>query len=148
MEYAPHESRYNTRGCFIVIAMIFIGILACGSMFYVAVDISCVSEADLWLADYPNSRLIEERYTFMRPFGIGRTSRFLYSPDPQNAIRSWYMARDKRLIEAGNTKNRGYARTAYLLDKAPDGKGTLIALISTCAQGLSIGMETEKVSGS
>ncbi len=147
MEYAPHESRYTTRGCFIVMIMIFVGIFACGSMFYVAVDTSCASEADLWLVDYPNSRLIEVRYTFMRPFGIGNTTRLLYSPDPESAIRAWYMARDKRLIEAGNVKNRGYARMTYLLDEAPDGKGTVIALVSNCAQGLSIGMETERVSG-
>ncbi|PJF29706.1 MAG: hypothetical protein CUN52_07030 [Phototrophicales bacterium] len=146
MEYAPHDTRYSTRGCFIVIIMIFISIFACGTIFYVAVDTSCVNEADLWLVDYPNSRLIQETYSFMRPFGIGKTNRILYSEDPINAVRSWYMARDKRLIEAGNVKNRGYGRNTYLLDTAPDKKGTMIMLISNCAQGLSVGLETEKVS--
>ncbi len=126
--------------------MIFVGIFACGGVFYVAVDTSCVSDADLWMVDYPNSRLEQETYTFLRPFGIGQTTRLLSSPDPINAVRAWYMARDKRLIEAGNVKNRGYARMTYLLNTTPDETGTIIALVSNCAQGLSIGMETEKAS--
>ncbi|HRF95312.1 MAG TPA: hypothetical protein PLZ51_08955 [Aggregatilineales bacterium] len=146
MEYAPHESTYTTRGCLIVLVMIFIGIFACGGIFYVAVDTSCIGDADLWLIDYPNSRLEQETYSFLRAFGIGRTQRVLYSPDPINAVRGWYMARDKRLIEEGNVKNRGYARVTYLLDVAPDNKGTTIALVSTCANELSIGMEEPKTS--
>jgi len=146
MEYAPHESRYTTRGCFLGMLMIILGIIGCGSIFFVAVDSSCVSDADLWLVDYPNSRLEYETYTFLRPFGIGRTQRVLFSPDPINAVRAWYMDRDRRLIEANNIKNRNYARLAYLLDTAPDGEGTIIALVSTCANELSIGMDSEKVS--
>lgn len=147
MEYAPHDSRYTTRGCLLGILMIVLGIIGCGSIFYVAVDTSCVSDADLWLVDYPNSRLQEETFSFFRPFGIGQTTRVLYSPDPINAVRDWYMDRDRRLIEAGNVKNRNYARMAYLLDNAPGDDGTVIALVSNCAQGLSIGMESERTSG-
>ncbi len=146
MEYVQHESTYTTRGCFIVMIMIFVGIFACGAVFYVAVDTSCVGDADLWMRDYPNSSLQAETYTFLRPFGIGQTTRVLISPDPINAVRAWYMARDKRLIEAGNVKNRGYARMTYLLNNAPDDDGTIIALVSNCAQGLSIGMEDQKTS--
>lgn len=146
MEYAPHESSYTRRGCFIVILMIIVGIFACGGIFYVAVDVSCVADANLWLRDYPNSRLERQTYTFVRPFGIGNTTRILYSPDPVSAVRSWYMARDKRLIEAGEVKNRGYARVTYLLNDAPNSDGTVIALVSNCANGLSVGMESLKVS--
>lgn len=144
MEYPEHESRYTARGCLLVLVMIIISISACGGVFYVAVDASCVSDAELWLADYPYSVVQQETFTFFRPFGIGQTTRLLYSPDPINAVRAWYMARDTRLIGEGNIKNRGYARVTYLLRESSVGSGTDIILRSSCAQGLSVGMEESR----
>ena len=128
-----NDGRLNTPGgCLRFLALITIGFIALVAFMYFGVGTSCRSHADIWLEDYPNSELVSETYTFLRPFGIGETLRVLYSPDSPNVVRNWYMERDRERDDEGLVRNDGQARVNRYI-RAGDNEGTDIGLESECA---------------
>ncbi len=141
MEYPAHESRYSNRGCAVAMVLSVIGIFVCAVAIYIAADVSCVRDANTWLVDYPGAELVSEDYTFLRPFGIGVTTRILYTTDPQTQVGMWYRNRDQALnIEQGLSRNTGIAQMRWTAAPAQDRDGTYIRLYSECAPTFVFGV--------
>ena len=129
-----YDERTNTpKGCLRFLVLITIGFIVIVSIFYFGVDSSCRSDARIWLEDYPDSEFVEETYTFFRPFGIGETLRALYSPDPPNTVRNWYLQRDIEHGEEGHVRHSGQLRVNRYI-RAGDNEGTDIILEGECAR--------------
>lgn len=141
MEYPAHESRYSNKGCAVAMVLSVIGIFVCAVAIYIAADVSCVRDANTWLVDYPGAELVSEEYTFLRPFGIGVTTRILYTPDPQTQVGMWYRSRDREInVEQGLSRNIGVAQMRWTASPATDRDGTIIRLYSECAPTFVFGV--------
>src|SRR5687767_9731830 len=105
-----------------LIAGCFGGIIA-------AADQVCVSNAKTWIPRYPGSKVIEEEYGFVRPFGMGTTSQVLYSEDDENTIRQWYGA--TRRAAGRDGAKRGFNAVSWRVEPADSG-GSYIYLNSKC----------------
>jgi hypothetical protein len=135
MEYAAHESRYSNKGCMIAMFFMLVGIVVCSASIYVAADVSCTNDARTWLEDYPESELITEDYTFFRAFGLGETTRVLYTADHANDVRNWYLTQDRARDAEGLRRNIGIARMNWQVTGADDrDEGSYILLYSECAK--------------
>lgn len=129
-------SATSARGCLVSWLAIAFGVFLCSGTIYVASDVSCASNAHLWLVDYPGSQLVSQEHSFIRPWGIGETTRVLLSPDPPRDVRMWYNRRDSDLARQGNEKRGGLGTLSWRVSESQEG-GSLIVLHSNCANVLA-----------
>lgn len=135
-DYRQREYRpYTAKGCFFIMIAIVFGIFGLGTAWYVVVDVSCVTQANRWLPDYPGAEFISEDYTFVRAWGIGETTRVLYTEDDSGTVRAWYSDRYRELDDEGYTRTDATARMRYVVRTADEG-GSVITLLSNCSSGL------------
>lgn len=81
----PH---YGCRQMLLAMVGILVGLVLCVSVVVVAVDVSCVSQAETWIPRYPNATKVDEVYNFIRPFGMGITLVVLETPDSAQEVRN------------------------------------------------------------
>ena len=131
------DRRYplSIRWFVIISILIFASTFICIFITAIAVDRSCSNAAADWLPTYPGAEVISEEYTWLRPFGIGDTTRILYTPDSRQDVLSWYAGNDRALEEKGYHRTDGHANLYWRLG-SPAGGGTTIRLISQCAPAL------------
>jgi hypothetical protein len=132
----PAETRYPWRSCLVTLVLIPIGVLIVAVLIYIAIDATCTGEADLWLVDYPDAELVSEQYDFVRPFGIGITTRVLHTPDAQSTVRVWYSNQQRETAREGHVPRRQLAIFQWTIGRVPDGDGSQITLYQQCADGL------------
>lgn len=108
---------------------ICVGTLVCSGGLMVVLDFQCVQNTNAWLPVYPNSTVLSESYTFLRPFGMGITRVRLSSPDAPNTVRQWYI--DFRSQNEVNPVNL-LASMNYSVQQGENG-GSVINLSSECA---------------
>lgn len=133
-EYRPK----GWRGCLVFVVFIGIVITGCMMSVYVGIDVVCSNSAHTWLPDYPGATLINQEHNFIRPFGIGETTRALYSPEARRAVELWYMRHDADNVSQGRTRDGGMATMRWFLQEDDTRGGTLITLYSSCAADLII----------
>lgn len=134
---APLDPVDRPRGRTYLLALILISFGICGlttatTYFY---DSACRAGGNNWLPVYPNSQLVEERYSFLTMYGIGITRREFYTEDHYLDVRRWYQ--DQNTIAGRENKSRGGAAMRYRADELEEG-GTQILLLSECAKELDL----------
>lgn len=119
---------------------IIVGIIACTSSLIVGIDAACYNDINHWMPIYPDSEVIEVRYDFFRPRGMGNTLMIFYTPDDEHTVRQWYTQYRRSITQnAYNSSNPdsrlgGLATTSYRISPAHDGQpGSLIYHLSDCA---------------
>jgi hypothetical protein len=123
----------QSMGCFTSLLTLLIGLLTCGAGFYIVLDGQCKSSAGLWLEDYPGSTVVGESHSFLRPFGIGETTRILYVTDAPSRVRGWYLERDGLRFRARHTRpSAANHRLEWSVTQADDRVGSVITLYSVC----------------
>lgn len=123
------------KGCLFFILMVTVSIFACVSILYVSIDTSCRKDARKWLPDYPGAERVHEEHSWLTPFGIGQTTRVLFSTDPRQEIMQWYTENDKHMGQGGNAPSE-FATMRWRLSNAED--GTHIILTSECEPTLAL----------
>ncbi|MBC8171695.1 MAG: hypothetical protein H7X77_08480 [Anaerolineae bacterium] len=122
--------RYTPRVFLFTMLFFCAGIFACTAALTFVVDISCTQNANLWLPIYPESTVVFENHTFVRPFGVGITSMQLYTPNNETVVRNWYI--DMRSRNEANPVNL-LASMNYSVLSEPETGGSIIWLQSECA---------------
>ncbi|NJL57793.1 hypothetical protein HC928_23680 [bacterium] len=135
MAHEYRRSHMGLRGCLLLSLLMLLGLLGIGGGFYAAIDISCVSAAAEWLPDYPGAELVEQTHSFIRPWGVGETTRILYTPDAPFDVNTWYRDGDLERTREGKSPTSGPARMRWFVREADDG-GSTILLFSNCSSGL------------
>lgn len=135
MAHEYRQSNLGLRGCLVLSLLMLLGVLGIGGGFYAAIDISCVAAANEWLPDYPDAELVEETYSFLRPWGVGETTRILYSPDAPFDVSIWYREGDRERSDEGKSPTDGPARMRWFVRETEDG-GSTILLTSNCSSGI------------
>lgn len=131
------DKRHNFwKSCMASMILIPIGILLLSVLIGISVDVICTREADLWLAHYPGAEVVSEEYNFIRPFGIGVTTRVLHTSEEIDIVRPWYIERDRENIRNAIYPNRQVAAHDWTVEERQDGGGTRITLHLQCADGL------------
>ena len=97
-------SRYSWRRSLLSFFLILVGIMACMASLYAMTDAACHQAAKHWLPHYPGAIMVEESYSFLRPYGIGTTRQVLETENDREAVYDWYRAADKANGEAGHTQ--------------------------------------------
>ena len=128
-----YRDDHRRGGCLPFMGAITIGLIVIISGLYLWVDTSCISGADRWLNDYPASQFIDEDYSFIRPFGIGETTRILYSEHSLNTVRNWYFDEDRNRNRRGLNRGDGVAWMRWYVQEA-DNDSTIIILKSECSR--------------
>ncbi|MBC7870991.1 MAG: hypothetical protein H7Y09_09155 [Chitinophagaceae bacterium] len=131
--------RTTSKGCLIVGLGMLLGTLACISVIYFAVDNSCVSSANTWLPDYAGSQLVSEEHSWLRPFGIGETTRILYTTNAFDTVSRWYTRQDILNESQGKSRDGQIAQLRWATGRDQNTDGTVIALVSRCAPELALG---------
>lgn len=126
---------YSVRGCLSMFLVFAVGSLLCMGSVMVAADIGCVNNANTWLPDYPDAELVRQDYTMLRAFGLGETTRILYSTEELGVVRRWYQDTTTQLAVDGKTRV-GVARANWRVTEPDDGNGALIILSQDCASGI------------
>ena len=135
-ESIDRRSSLSPKGCLLFLLISIMGVFLCMVTVYAGVEYSCQRDATQWLVDYPGSELVEEEYSWLRPFGIGRTVRTLYSIDARTDVNRWYSQYRLELDREGKVLNDGFATMRWQIANASDGEGTSIRLSSECALDL------------
>lgn len=130
--------RMGARGCLLSTLLMLIGVFGCMGTLYVVADNSCVQAANLWLPDYPGSRLVSQEQTWLRAFGIGETTRILYTTDDAEQVRRWYYQEDITKGSAGQSRDRNIAVLRWTVSPESQTGGALIRLFSSCAPELAL----------
>jgi len=134
------QGRQTTlKGCLIVGLGMLLGTLACVSVIYIAVDTSCVSSANTWLPDYSGSQLVSEEHSWLRSFGIGETTRILYTTDTSGIVSRWYTRQDILNESQGKSRDGQIAQLRWAVGRDQNTDGAVIALVSRCAPELALG---------
>lgn len=120
-------------GCLVTTLAMIVGTFLCIGSLALAIDGSCVRDANRWLVDYPDSEVVTEDYNFLRPFGLGETTRILYTPDPVRDVRLWYNRHNTELSAQGYNRSSGQARMIWRANADPERNGTRIFLYVDCA---------------
>jgi len=123
---------WESHGCLITVLVFVFGILFCTTSVYVITDEACQNTASRWLPDYPNSQVTQEEHSWIRPFGIGVTTRILYTTDRRVDVIRWYADYETALSQQGHTRDRGAAVLSHWIHDAPNGEGTIIEMHSQC----------------
>ena len=124
------QDRRPRRGC-LVIMLIIVAIVGCGVTLTFILDNKCASDIGTWMPPYPGTEQVSLQYEFFRPYAMGKTSGVYHSDDAVRTIRNWYIAVQKALDDAG--ESRGLAATSYSIQTDRANGGTLIVLSSECA---------------
>lgn len=122
--------RYTPRVVLLTMLFFCAGIFACSAALTMVLDVVCTRNASDWLPRYPDSTIVVENYTFMRPFGVGITRMQLYTPDNETVVRDWYI--DTRGKNEANPVNL-LATMNYSVRRDPESGGSMIRLQSECA---------------
>lgn len=128
---------HRARGCLATMLLILVGLLGCIGSLYVLADNSCVNAANVWLPDYPGSRLVSEEYSWLRPFGVGETSRLLITPDDPDQVRRWYYQEDIAKGSRGLSRDRNIAVLRWTVSRDSQTGSAIIRLFSSCAPELA-----------
>ncbi len=128
-----NNSTYTPRGCLLMMGVLSLGVLGCISVLLVSIDVSCHNAAQVELVDYPGSELVSEEWSLLRPFGLGETTRILYSADESREVRIWYQQYRTRLSADGQI-GRSIANLRFRVEDASGGEGSTIVLYSDCAR--------------
>lgn len=129
-------SPLSLRGCLLFLVISLIGVFLCVIVVYAGAEYACERDAKRWLVDYPGSQLVEEEYSWLRPFGIGRTVRTLYTTDARVDVSRWYTEHSIELDQEGKSLEDSYPTMRWRLTNVPDDGGTSIQLFSECALDL------------
>ena len=132
----PEERTTSLRGCLIVNLLMVVSTFACILFGYVTADVLCVQHADPWLVDYEGSELVREDYSFVRPFGIGRTTRVLYVDENPNVVRAWYQDRNREIDRDGESTSGIGSISLPKISGGPDGEGAIITMGTSCVTSL------------
>jgi hypothetical protein len=130
------ETRYSWRTCLATMVIIPVAVMIVVVLLYIVIDNICVAEADRWLPVYPGAELVSESHEFVRPFGIGITTRVLYTSDPTSTVFGWYANYQRMTATEGHQQRRQLTIVRWTVDEAPDEDGTLITLYQQCADNL------------
>ncbi len=132
----PGYSRvYTWRTWFMFLVIIFVIFSVCGMTVYVGLDVSCYNDAQKWLPDYPDAELVNESHTFVRAFGVGETTRILYTTDDQQTVYDWYFDHDQANNVTGARRDDGIGFMRWTVAEN-DGGGTQIVLYSECSSDI------------
>ena len=137
MDVSPDDNRYPiTLKWFVILTtLILFSTFACIIFLYIAVNQSCMNAAADWLPTYPGAEVVSEEYTWLKPFGIGDTTRIIYTTDGRQDVLGWYAENDNMLEDEGYKRASGFANLYWRLSSASEG-GTNVRLISQCAPAL------------
>ncbi len=119
------------KGCFVgLVALLTATILmGCGSVTLLVADAACFRSLTAKIPVYPNAAITQERYTLLRPFGLGETVMVLNSNDDLPVVEQWYTVvaeRNRRdLLNFITAAQWSAARNV-------DGMGTQIVLNGIC----------------
>lgn len=127
---ASDSFRYTPRVLLLTMFFFCGGIFACSAGLTAVLDVVCTRNASEWLPIYPNSIVIVENHTFVRPFGVGITTMQLYTPDRDTVVRDWYI--QERGKNEANPMNL-LATMNYSVRRDPENGGSIIRLQSECA---------------
>lgn len=134
------EKGASLRRTIIGTLAIIAGIITCTTTLIVGIDTACYNDVNYWLPIYPGSEVVEVKYDFFRPRGMGNTLMIFYTPDSENTIRQWYVAYRRTITQSRedirdpNTRFSSLASTTYRIAPAEQGKhGSLIYHVSDCA---------------
>jgi hypothetical protein len=124
-------NKQTAVGCLVLSALV---LLCLGSTMF-AVDRVCSDGLTGRMPIYPNAEVLWQRYTFLRPFGMGRTAMELRTEDAYRDVLGWY-ARTTGLNAKtyGDTLGFRVTRVEWNVSPAQDGAGSIIYLVGTCAQ--------------
>jgi len=117
------------RNTVILFGLAALGTLICVLVLGVTIDGVCAREAAELIPIYPNSTLVRESYTLVRPFGMGDTVMVLETDDPQREVLQWYI--DVRKKAPSNPQ--ALAVLNFDIRPREDGTGARILLTSDCA---------------
>lgn len=136
----PAERELGSRGCAISLVIIPVMLFACGFSIFAMVTLHCVDESGRWIIDYPDSEVVSQEHDWLVEWGIGTTSRVLYTPDPPGVVRAWYSgAIVEKIEQTGDTRGSGVAQIPFpFITEADDGEGTMIFLTCRCAPTLKM----------
>ena len=122
---------FTLKGCLVFLSVVVTGLFLCMTTMFVSVDRKCVGDAHTFLPDYPGAEVIDAQYSWIHAFGIGETTRTLYTPDDRSLVIRWYQAHEQALSDEGKMVSSGYATVRRFLSQ-PEGGGTIIRLYSQC----------------
>lgn len=126
-------SFYSRRGCSLFLMIVTVVIFGVIFGLYFWVDTGCVAGANDWLDDYPGATFIRQEHSFLRPFGIGLTTRIVHSDHTIDTVEDWYISNDLARYRNGMSRADGAAWMRWFTEEADDG-GTIIILQSDCAK--------------
>ncbi|MEQ8674545.1 MAG: hypothetical protein RLP44_11330 [Aggregatilineales bacterium] len=126
---------YTWRMWVAFMVIIFAIFCICGATVYVGLDVSCYNDAQKWLPDYPDAELLSEDYTFIRAFGVGETTRILFTTDDEDTVEDWYFNRDQTTNATGARRDDGIGFMRWTVREAGWG-GTQIVLYSECSSDI------------
>lgn len=125
------------RGCLFGTFAVMFTVLTCTSMLYVVTDLNCAQAADRWLPDYPGAEVVSQTHSWLRPFGIGETTRILRTPDTVSEVDLWYLRSDRQRTANGELRDSNTAWLRWAVDEVESG-GSVIVLVSHCEPALAL----------
>lgn len=137
MGIPEHTSGYSLKKLVVSLVLIAIGVFVMAVLITLGADALCVRDSTRWLPPYPGSEIVEERFTFLRMWGVGQTTQVLYTADNINTVRQWYFEQDTENSRGGNARG-GLATVNWQLSEPEDREGTVITLQSSCAHELDL----------
>ncbi len=134
------EKSASLRRTIIGTLAIMVAIMICTVTLVTAVDTACYNDINHWMPLYPDSEVVEVKYDFFRPRGMGNTLMIFYTPDDETTVRRWYInyrrsiTQNQQYADNSNYRASGLASTAYRIAPAENNqRGSLIYHVSDCA---------------
>lgn len=120
-------------GCLVI----FLGILTCSGISFVAFDRICYDSLSRRLPFYPEAEIIFRTHNMLSEFGMGNTVITMHSPDEPDVVRSWYGRATGEYIRSALRSSNIITSTGLRIARADwsvvrDGDGTQIILFGTC----------------
>lgn len=116
-------------GCLVI----FIAVTLCIGSIVFGFDGLCRSSLIPQLPIYPGATVRSETHNFLTQMGIGQTVMTLYSPDSPEVVTPWYgRTIGTYLREVAKQGGTRLGRSDWSVNKAEDGKGSLIVLYGVC----------------
>jgi hypothetical protein len=124
-------NKQAATGCIVLSVLV----LLCVSSALLAVDRVCIDGLTGRMPIYPDAEVLWQRYTFLRPFGMGRTAMELHTDDAYRDVLGWYArATGFNARNYGNTIGFRVSRVEWDVSPDESGEGSIIYLVGTCAQ--------------
>jgi len=134
----PEQRTTSLKGCLIVSLLMVGSTVLCIFFGYVTADVLCVRHADPWMVDYPDAEVevITQEHSFLRPWGIGATTRVIRVYEDPRVVRQWYRDRHFALDASGtDTQGIGTIRLART-SNGPNDETAIVRMGTRCTMAL------------